>query len=367
MAARILAYAVQSEGAALAPFYLTRRTPRANDVVIKILFCGIARADLHQMRNDWGNSIYPMVPGHEIVGRVLSVGEDVSQFKVGDRVGVGSMVDTCQQCAACLQGLEQYCEQQPTMTYNDIDGQDWRPTFGGYAESIVVTEKFVFHLPAQLKMEQAAPLLGAGIASWSPLRTWQIGAGSKLAIVGLGGIGHLALKFAKALGAHVTLITRAPHKIQEGLRLGADQVLLSSDMTQMASVKNQYDLILDTTPDHHDLQPYLSALAIRGTLVQLGHPTELEATLYPASLAFAGKSIARSVLGSVQETRAMLAFCAQHGIAAETEIIAIQQIDNAYQRLLKNDVRYRFVLDMASLRSTPRLVHARKSELCVHD
>lgn len=366
MAARITGYAVQSEGGGLAPFYFTRRESRANDVVIKILYCGIARADLHQIRNDWGNSIYPMVPGHEIVGRVVRVGDEVSRFKVGDRVGVGSMVDSCQHCSACLQGLEQYCEHQYTMTYNDIDGQDWKPTFGGYSESIVVGEKFVFSIPDLLELKNAAPLLGAGIASWSPLRTWKVGSGSKVAVVGLGGVGHLALQFAKALGAQVTLLTRSPNKIQDGRRLGADQVVLLTDAGQMASIKNQFDLILDTTPDYHDLQPYLSALAVRGTLVLLGHPTELDAMLHSTSLAFAGKSIARSMIGSVQETQAMLAFCAQHGIAPETDIIHIQQIESAYQRLLSNEVRYRFVIDMASLQPVVRSMHAMKPELCVH-
>jgi uncharacterized zinc-type alcohol dehydrogenase-like protein len=272
-------YATQSAKDNLAPLRFERREPRVNDVVIEVLYCGVCHSDLHQARNDWNNSIYPMVPGHEIIGRVTSVGSKVTRFKPGDQVGVGCMVDSCQHCAACEQGLEQYCEDHHTLTYNDIDRHDRMPTFGGYSEKIVVSEKFVLKVPDGLDLAGAAPLLCAGITTWSPLRHWKIGKGSKVAVIGLGGLGHMGLKLAKAMGAEVTLFTRSPGKEQDARRLGADRIVLSTNEGQMGAVKGRFDLIIDTVPYVHDINPYLSTLSLNGTLVLVGYLGKLEPML----------------------------------------------------------------------------------------
>ncbi len=351
MTMNVLGYAVQSSKDALAPHRFERREPRANDVTIEILYCGVCHSDLHQARNDWGNSIYPMVPGHEIIGRVIGVGPEVTRFKPGDPVGVGCMVDSCQHCPACEQGLEQYCEDHHTLTYNDLDRHDRMPTFGGYSEKIVVSDPFVLKIPEGLDLAGAAPLLCAGITTWSPLRHWRVGKGSRVAVIGLGGLGHMALKLARAMGADVSLFTRSPGKEQDARRLGAHNIVFSTDEGQMAAVKGQFDLIIDTVPYAHDLNPYLPTLSLNGTLVLVGYLGGLEPVLNTVPLILGRKSVAGSVIGGIAETQEMLDFCGQHGIASDIELIEIQGINEAYERMLESDVKYRFVIDLASLKA----------------
>jgi alcohol dehydrogenase (NADP+) len=346
----VLGYATHSPTDDLAPYRFDRREPRADDVVIEILYCGVCHSDLHQARNDWGNSIYPVVPGHEIVGRVLSVGPAVTRFKAGDAVAVGCMVDSCRHCAACEQGLEQYCEEGSTYTYNGVDRHDHRPTYGGYSERIVVSDAFVLKVPDGLDLAGAAPLLCAGITTWSPLRHWKVGPESRVAVVGLGGLGHMALKLGRALGADPTLFTRSPGKEQDARRLGAHHVVLSTDAAQLAAVKGQFDLIIDTVPYVHDLNPYLPTLATSGTLVLVGYLGPLEPMLNTAPMVMGRKSVAGSLIGGIAETQEMLDFCGEHGITSDIEVIRIQDINVAYERLLRGDVKYRFVIDMASLK-----------------
>ena len=351
MTIKVLGYAAQSAADALAPYRFERRDSRANDVVIEILYCGVCHSDLHNARNDWSNSMYPLVPGHEIIGRVLSVGREVTRFKPGDRVGVGCMVDSCQHCEPCQHGLEQYCDEFPTVTYNGFDRHDKTQTFGGYSEKIVVSEKFVLKVPDGLDLAGAAPLLCAGITTWSPLRHWKVGKGSRVAVVGLGGLGHMALKLANALGAEVTLFTRSPGKEQDALRLGASRVVVSTDDAQMAAVRNQFDLIIDTVPYIHDLNPYVPTLAISGTLVLVGYLGPLDPFLNSGPMVLGRKSVAGSLIGGVAETQEMLDFCGEHGITSDIEIIDMQAINAAYERMLKSDVKYRFVIDMATLKA----------------
>lgn len=351
MTMNVLGFAAQSATSALAPFRFTRREARPDDVEIEILYCGVCHSDLHMARNDWGWSTFPVVPGHEIVGRVIGVGAAVSKFKVGDQVGIGCMVDSCQHCAACEQGLEQYCEKGHTQTYGSKDRVDGMMTYGGYSEKIVATERFVVKVPDGLNLAGAAPLLCAGITTWSPLRHWQVGAGSKVAIVGLGGLGHMGIKLAKALGADVTLFTRSAGKEADARRLGADRIVLSTDVAQMAAVKNHFDLIIDTVPYQHDVNPYLPTLGLNGTLVLVGLLGDLAPTLSSVPLILGRRAVAGSVIGGIAETQEMLDFCGQHGITAEIEVINMQDINAAYERMLQSDVKYRFVIDMASLKS----------------
>ena len=351
MTMNVLGYAAQSAKDDLAPHRFERREPRPNDVTIEILYCGVCHSDLHQARNDWGNSIYPMVPGHEIIGRVASIGPAVTRFQPGDKVGVGCMVDSCQHCAACEHGLEQYCEEHSTLTYNDIDRHDRMPTFGGYSEKIVVSDKFVLKIPDGLDLKGAAPLLCAGITTWSPLRHWKVGKDSKVAVIGLGGLGHMALKLARAMGADVSLFTRSPSKEEDARRLGAHRIVLSTDQEQMTAAKGQFDLIIDTVPDVHDLNPYLPTLKLDGTLVLVGYLGPLEPVINSVPLITGRKSVAGSAIGGIAETQEMLDFCGEHGIASDIEMTKIQDINAAYERMLKSDVKYRFVIDMASLKA----------------
>ena len=347
----VTGYAAHSPQGALGLFRFDRREPRADDVVIDILYCGVCHSDIHNVRNDWGNAKYPMVPGHEIIGRVVSVGSEVTRFKPGDAVGIGCMVDSCLHCKACARGWEQYCENSPTLTYNDVDRHDRKPTFGGYSERIVASERFVLRVPDGLDLKGAAPLLCAGITTWSPLRHWKVGKGSNVAVIGLGGLGHMALKLAKALGANVTLFTRSPGKEEDARRLGAGQVILSTDPAQMAGVAGQFDLIIDTVPYVHDLNPYIPSLAVSGTLVLVGYLGPLEPMLNSAPLVMGRKAVAGSVIGGIAETQDLLDFCGEHGITSDIEVIKIQEINHAFERVLKSDVKYRFVIDMASLKT----------------
>ena len=346
----VRAYAARSPTGDLAPLTVERRAPRPNDVVIEILYCGVCHSDLHTARNDWGNTMYPVVPGHEIVGRVVRVGADVTRFKEGDDVGVGCMVDSCQHCTPCGHGQEQYCENVATYTYNALDRHDGMPTHGGYSERIVVSDKFVLKMPQGLDLRGAAPLLCAGITTWSPLRHWKVGPGSKVAVVGLGGLGHMALKLANALGADVTLFTRSGGKERDARRLGAHRVVLSTDADAMQGVLGQFDLIIDTVPYVHDLNPYIPTLATGGTLVLVGYLGELEPALNTAPMVMSRKSVGGSLIGGIAETQEMLDFCGQHGITSDVEMVRIEDINAAYERMLKSDVKYRFVIDMASLR-----------------
>jgi alcohol dehydrogenase (NADP+) len=352
MTMNVLGYAAPSAKAALEPYRFERREPRGDDVVIEILYCGICHTDIHYVQNDWGRSIFPLVPGHEIIGRVTNVGSDVTRFKPGDNVGVGCMVDSCQDCSACKQGLEQYCEEGPTFTYNSKDRRDnTTTTFGGYSEKIIVPQNFVLRIPDGIDLKGAAPLLCAGITTWSPLQHWKVEKGTNVAVIGLGGLGHMALKLAKALGANVTLFTRSPGKEQDARQLGADNVVISTDADQMAAVNNKFSLIIDTVPYVHDVNPYMSSLSLDGTLVLVGFPGILDnPPLNTVPLVMKRKSIAGSDIGGIAETQELLDFCGEHGITSDIEVIKIQDINEAYKRMLKSDVKYRFVIDMASLK-----------------
>lgn len=345
-------YAAQSPTSPLGLFHFVRRDPRPDDVVIDIEFCGVCHSDLHTARNDWGRTAYPVVPGHEIIGRVTAVGSDVTRFQVGDVVGVGCMVDACRGCAACGKGWEQYCEKGASYTYNGKDRIDGTPTQGGYSDQIVVTQDFVLKVPGTLDKAGAAPLLCAGVTMWSPLQHWKVGPGSKVAIVGLGGLGHMGLKLANALGAEVTLFSRSPGKEEDARRLGADRVVISTDKAQMKAVAGRFDLIIDTVPYEHDLNPYIPTLATGGTLVLVGYLGPLQQVPpHTTALVVGRKSIAGSLIGGIPETQAMLDFCGAKGITADVEMITMQGINEAYERMLKADVKYRFVVDIASLKA----------------
>lgn len=344
-----LGYAAHSATDALVPFRFDRRAIRADDVQIDVLFCGVCHTDLHIGRNHGGFTSYPVVPGHEIIGQVTAVGSAVTGFKPGDHVGVGCMVDSCQHCRPCLEGDEESCAEGATFTYNGIDRHDHTPTFGGYSDKITVSEKFVLRIPDGLDLAGAAPLLCAGITTWSPLHRWKVGPGSKVAVIGLGGLGHMGLKLAKALGAEVTLFTRSPGKDEDALKLGADQVVLSSDPDQMTAVAGRFDLIIDTVPYAHDLNPYLATVSTHGTLVLVGYMGPLDPIVNAGALVFGQKAIAGSFIGGVAETQEMLDFCGKHGIVSDVEVISMHEINEAWDRMVKSDVKYRFVIDMATL------------------
>lgn len=351
MTINVRGYAAPSVKTSLAPYQFERRDMRSDDVVIEILYCGICHTDLHSVNNDWDVSMFPIVPGHEIIGQVKSVGPAVTRFKPGDHVGVGCMVDSCQKCEACNQGLEQYCKEGPTLTYNSIDRHDKMRTFGGYSEKIIVREKFVLRIPDGLDLKGAGPLLCAGITTWSPLRHWRVREGTNVGVIGLGGLSHMALKLAKGLGANVTLFTRSPGKEKDARRLGADNVVISTDTGQMASVNGKFDLIIDTVPYTHDINQYLPSLSFNGTLVFVGLLGNLEPTLNTVPLILGRRSVSGSAIGGIAETQELLDFCGEHGITADIEMIKIQDINEAYKRMLKSDVKYRFVIDIASLKS----------------
>lgn len=346
----IKAYGTEASDAAIEPLQIDRREVTPKDVEIEILYCGVCHSDLHFARNDWGFSVYPVVPGHEIVGKVINVGEGVSNFKAGDVVAVGCLVDSCRTCGNCKKDLEQYCPEW-VGTYGGHDKHLDLPTFGGYSESIVVDEHFVLNIPENLDLAGIAPILCAGITTWSPLRNWNVGKDSKVAVVGLGGLGHMAIKLADALGAHVTLFSRSPNKIQDALDLGADKVVISTDEDQMAGVQNNFDVIIDTVPYAHDINPYIGTLTTDGTLVLVGYLGPLDPMLNSVPMIMGRKTVAGSLIGGIAETQELLDFCGKHNITSEVEIIKIQDINQAYERMLKSDVHYRFVIDMASLKS----------------
>jgi uncharacterized zinc-type alcohol dehydrogenase-like protein len=342
-------YSARDSQSPLALFNFERRDPGPLDVQIEILYCGICHSDLHQCRNDWSNSLYPMVPGHEIVGRVVRVGAQVEKLKAGDLAAVGCMVDSCRQCSACKEDLEQYCEKVATWTYNSKERGSEKLTFGGYSDQIVVDERFVVTLPAGLDLKGAAPLLCAGITTYSPLRHWKVGAGQKVGVIGLGGLGHMGVKFAKALGAHVVMITTSPEKGVDAKRLGADEVLLSREPADMARHARSFDFLLNTIPVGHDVNPYLALLKRDRTMVLVGVLTALEPPVQAGNLIFGRRNLTGSGIGGLAETQEMIDFCAEHGIVSDVEIVPIQAVNTAFERLVKNDVKYRFVIDMSSL------------------
>jgi uncharacterized zinc-type alcohol dehydrogenase-like protein len=343
------AYAAQAANSKLAPFSIQRRDTTDDDVAIDILYCGVCHSDLHQARDEWHNTIYPVVPGHEIVGRVVKVGKNVRKFKVGDVAAVGCMVDSCRTCVNCRRGLEQFCVQVATFTYNSSDKHTGGITYGGYSEGIVVDQSFVLKVPEKMDLAAAAPLLCAGITTYSPLRHWKVGAGQKAGIVGLGGLGHMGVKLAHAMGAHVVLFTTSPGKAADALRLGADEVVISKNAAEMQKHAGSFDFILDAVSADHDINAYLSLLKVDGTLTLVGAPENpLPVTTF--NLILGRRQFAGSLIGGVAETQEMLDFCGERGIASDVEVIGIQQIDEAYERLLKGDVKYRFVIDMASLK-----------------
>jgi uncharacterized zinc-type alcohol dehydrogenase-like protein len=345
------AYGAHAAGDPLQFLEIKRRQPGLQDVSIEILYCGVCHSDLHQVRNEWGVATYPLVPGHEIVGRITEVGAEVSNHKVGDIVGVGCMVDSCRSCEACQDGLEQYCEHEEgmTQTYNTPDKISGGVTYGGYSTHIVVDQDFVLRIPPHLDLAASAPLLCAGITTYSPLKHWKVGAGDKVGIIGLGGLGHMGVKFAHAMGARVVVITRSADKEAVAKKLGADEVLLIQDEKARQQHQNSFDFILNTIPVGHDLDPYVPLLKRDKTMVIVGAVEPIKG-LNGLGLIFRRRRIAGSLIGGIKETQEMLDFCGKHNIICEIEMINMQDINSAYERMLKSDVKYRFVIDMKSLK-----------------
>jgi alcohol dehydrogenase (NADP+) len=333
----------------LASLAIERREPGPRDVAIDILFCGVCHSDLHTARGEWGQQEWPIVPGHEIVGRVSAVGDDVAGFAVGDLAGVGCLVDSCRTCDSCGEGLEQYCESGPTGTYGGVEKETGRMTHGGYSSAIVVDQDFVLHISDEVDLAATAPLLCAGITTYSPLRNWGAGPDSKVGVVGLGGLGHMAVKLAKAMGAEVTLFTTSPGKADDGRALGADQIVISTDPEAMAAARGTLDLIINTVAASHDLDPIIATLKRDGALVLVGAPPTPHPSPQVFSLIMSRRSIAGSAIGGIAETQEMLDFCAEHGVTSEVEMISMEEIDDAYERMLKGDVKFRFVIDMESM------------------
>jgi uncharacterized zinc-type alcohol dehydrogenase-like protein len=341
-------YAAQSAESDLAPWEFERREVGPHDVQFEILFCGVCHSDLHQIKNDWFPGIFPMVPGHEIVGRVIQVGDHVKKFKVGDLAGTGCMVDSCQVCENCKQDLEQYCLEGNTQTYNGLERDGKTPTYGGYSNNIVVREEFVLHVSDKLDLAGVAPLLCAGITTYSPLRHWKVGKGHKLAVLGLGGLGHMAVKFGVAFGAEVTVLSTSPKKEEDAKKLGAHHFVVTTDPEQVAAAKGTFDFILDTVSAEHDFNMYLSLLRTNGIHICVGVPPK-PAEIAAFSLLGGRKSLAGSGIGGIAETQEMLDFCAENNIVSDIEMIDMKDIHHAYERMEKGDVRYRFVIDMATL------------------
>ncbi|MGO8790847.1 MAG: NAD(P)-dependent alcohol dehydrogenase [Terriglobia bacterium] len=341
-------YAAASAKALLGPYSFERREPREHDVAIDIKFCGICHSDIHQAHDEWGGSIFPMVPGHEIAGVVTAVGSGVTKYKIGDKVGVGCFVDSCRTCAQCKQGLEHFCALTPVFTYNSRE-KDGTPTLGGYSDKIVVDENYVLRMPENLPLDASAPLLCAGITLYSPLKHWQAGPGKNVAIVGLGGLGHMGVKIGHALGAEVTVLSHSQRKHADSKRLGADHFYATSDPDTFKKLQGNFDLIINTVSSPMDWNPFLTLLKVDGSFVVVGIP-EKPVSVAAFSLINGRHSISGSMIGSIGETQEMLDFCAQHQVACDIEVIPIEKVNEAYERVLKSDVRYRFVIDMASLK-----------------
>jgi alcohol dehydrogenase (NADP+) len=341
-------YAAHNNHSPLVTFNFERRNPGANDVQIEILFCGVCHSDIHQVRNEWGNATFPIVPGHEIVGKVTAIGNQVTGFNIGETVGVGCLVNSCRICPDCGDNLEQFCN-TATFTYNSADKISGGNTYGGYSSQIVVDQHFVLHISDKLDPAAAAPLLCAGITTYSPLKHWQVGKGYKVGIVGLGGLGHMGVKFARAMGAHVVLFTTSASKVDDAIKLGAHEVVISKDDDAMQQHRLSFDFILNTVAATHDLDSFTELLKRDGTLCLVGIPDQPHPSPSVGNLIFKRRQIAGSLIGGLKETQEMLDFCAEHNIVSDIEIIAIQQINQAYERMLKSDVKYRFVIDLASL------------------
>ena len=348
-AIKTVGYAAQGPATPLAPFQFERRVPGPDDVRIEILYCGVCHSDLHTARNEWQNTVYPVVPGHEIVGRVTQVGTRVSGFKPGDTAAVGCLVDSCGACPDCREGLEQFCQRGFTLTYNSPDKHTGAMTYGGYSKEIVVDQRFVLKVSPKLDPAAAAPLLCAGITTYSPLREWKVGPGSKVGIVGLGGLGHMGVKFARAFGAQVVLFTTSPGKIADGKQLGAHEVVISKNPDEVSRHADSFDFILDTVAASHDLDPLIASLKRDGTLCLVGAPDHPHPSPRVFPFIMRRRRLAGSAIGGLPETQEMLDFCAEHGIVSDIELIPIQEINHAYERMLKSDVKYRFVIDLASL------------------
>jgi uncharacterized zinc-type alcohol dehydrogenase-like protein len=343
------AFAAVTQTSPLAPFNFQRRDPGAHDVQIQILYCGVCHSDLHTVRNEWRGTTYPCVPGHEIIGRVVKTGAHVKKFKEGDIAAVGCMVDSCRTCENCKDDLEQFCEKVPIFTYNSPDKHTGNMTYGGYSDSIVVDESFVLRVPKNLDLAAAAPLLCAGITTYSPLRHNKVAKGQKVGIVGLGGLGHMGVKLAKAFGAHVVVFTTSPSKVKDALRLGADEVVNSRNEDEMKKHLKSFHFILDTVSAPHDINAYIVLLKRDGTITQVGAPPD-PLPVHVFNLIFGRRNFNGSLIGGIKETQEMLDFCGEHNITCDIELIPIQKINEAYDRLMKNDVKYRFVIDMASLK-----------------
>src|SRR5436190_14904891 len=345
----VKAYAARSASSPLRPFYFERRTLRPKDVLIDILYCGICHSDLHVVRNEWGRSVYPVVPGHEIVGRVIEKGKKARRFDNDDLVAVGCFVDSCRKCSNCKDGLQQYCTGGLVLTYNSYEKDGKTITHGGYSTKIVVDEDYVLKVPPKLPLERVAPLLCAGITTYSPLRYWKIGKGHKVGVLGLGGLGHMAVKFASAFGAKVTVLSGSPSKQRDAKRMGAADFALTRNAEKMKTLSNHFDFIIDTVSAGHDLDFYLGLLRTNGVMICVGLPSG-EEQLSPFNLVLGRRSIAGSLIGGLPETQEMLDYCGRRNIAADVEVIPIQQVNQAYDRMVKSDVRYRFVIDLASLK-----------------
>jgi len=345
-----IGYATHKPNTPLAPFHFTRRNLLTTDIQIEILYCGVCHSDIHQVYNEWGDSKFPMVPGHEIIGRVSKVGVDVHNFKAGDYVGVGCLVDSCMTCPDCKDDLEQFCN-KAVFTYNSHDSHSNTITYGGYSKQIVVNQNFVLHISNKLNLAATAPLLCAGITTYSPLKHWKVGKGDKVGIIGLGGLGHMAIQFAHALGAHTVLFTTSPNKAEDAKRLGADDVVISTNAKEMSQQASSFDFILDTVSATHNLDSYTALLKRDGTLCLLGLPSSPYPSPAIGNLIFRRRRIVGSLIGGLKETQEMLDFCAANAITSEVEVISIQKINNAFERMLKRDVKYRFVIDLQSLKA----------------
>ncbi len=351
---KIQGYAATKANGPLAPFEFERRSLRPDDIKMEILFCGVCHSDLHQIKNDWKNTVYPCVPGHEIVGKVTEVGSSVKAFKVGDYAAVGCLVDSCRTCPSCKEDLEQYCENGMTLTYNGKDKIDGTTTYGGYSTHIIAPEKFVLHIPKEFKEKDfagVAPLLCAGITTYSPLKHWKVGKGSKVGIVGIGGLGHMGIKIAHAMGAHVVVFTTSASKVEEAKRLGADEVVIWKNQEELKKQERKLDFILNTVAAPHNLDTFIKLIKRDGTMCLVGAPDQPHPSPSIFNLIFQRRQIAGSLIGGLKETQEMLDFCGKHHLLADIELIPIQQINQAYERLVKSDVKYRFVIDMASLKS----------------
>ena len=341
-------YAAQTATTPLSPFRFERRELGTMDILIDILYCGVCHSDIHQVRNEWGGSIFPMVPGHEIVGRVSKVGSGVRSFKAGDLAGVGCFVDSCRTCANCREGLEQYCDKGMTGTYNSYEKDGKTPTYGGYSSQIVVDEQYTLHIAPNLQLDRVGPLLCAGITTYSPIMHWKIGNGHRVGVLGLGGLGHMAVKFAAALGSEVTVLSTSKNKEGDAKKLGAHHFAHTANESVLKSLRNHFDFIIDTVSAQHDLNQYLGLLRRDGALIVVGVPPAPSAVQH-FSLIGGRKSLGGSLIGGIRETQEMLDYCAERNIMSDVEVIAIKDINAAYERILRNDVKYRFVIDMASL------------------